>query len=157
MMLIYLVRHGEALSELEDPTRPLSALGKGNIQRLGDHLARHIKLVPGYIYHSPKARAAQTASIISRALPQAPAPVQVDGLMPMDDPGLWAEQLSTVDRDIMLVGHLPYLSRLASLLLTWDAGKEIADFTPGTVLCLEKSASCRIKWMMTPRVLKGGG
>ncbi len=156
-MLIYLVRHGEALSELEDPARPLSALGKGNIQRLGDHLARHVKLMPGYIYHSPKARAAQTASIISAALPQGPAPVQTDGLLPMDDPGIWAEQLSSADRDVMLVGHLPYLSRLASLLLVWDAGKEIADFTPGTVLCLEKSASCRIKWMMAPRMLKSEG
>ena len=155
-MLIYLVRHGEALSELEDPTRPLSALGKGNIQRLGAHLARHVKLMPGYIYHSPKARAAQTASIISGALPQAPAPVQTDGLGPMDDPDIWAERLSSADRDVMLVGHLPHLSRLASLLLIWDAGKEIADFTPGTVLCLEKTGSVRVKWMISPRVLMSG-
>lgn len=154
-MLIYLVRHGEALSEQENPERPLSTMGKRNIQRLGAHLAEHIKMSPGYIYHSTKARAAQTATILSQSLSNAPEPVQTDGLMPMDDPGIWAEQLSSVDRDIMLVGHMPYLSRLASLLLTWDAGKEIADFTPGTILCIERTGACRIKWMLSPRILKG--
>ena len=154
-MLIYLVRHGEALSEQENPERPLSTMGKRNIQRLGAHLAQHIKMLPGHIYHSPKARAAQTATILSQSLPNAPEPVQTDGLMPMDDPGIWAEQLSSVDRDIMLVGHLPYMSRLASLLLAWDAGKEVADFTPGTILCIERTGACRIKWMLSPRVLKG--
>ncbi len=153
-MLIYLVRHGEALSELEDPARPLSALGKVNIQRLGDHLARHIKMVPGYIYHSPKARAVQTASLLSAAMPQAPAPLQTDGLGPMDDPDIWAQRLSSTDRDIMLVGHLPHLSRLTSLLLIWDPEKEIADFTPGTIVCLEKTGSVRVKWMISPRILK---
>ena len=153
-MLIYLVRHGEALSEQENPERPLSTMGKRNIQRLGDHLAQHIKMLPEHIYHSHKARAHQTAHILSQALPQAPEPVEVDGLMPMDDPGIWAEQLSTVDKDIMLVGHLPHLPRLASLLLAWEAGKEIADFPPGTIMCLERSGSVRVKWMLSPRVLK---
>lgn len=156
-MLIYLVRHGEALSEQENPERPLSTMGKGNIQKLGDHLAQHVKMLPGYIYHSPKARAAQTATILAEAIPSSPVPVQVDGLLPMDDPGLWVEQLSSIDRDVMLVGHLPYMSRLASLLLTWDEGKEIADFTPGTIVCIERSASARLKWMLSPRVLKGEG
>ena len=153
-MLIYLVRHGEALSEQENPERPLSTMGRRNIQRLGAHLAQHIKMFPGYIYHSPKSRAAQTATLLSQSLPNVPAPVQTDGLMPMDDPGTWAERLSTLDRDIMLVGHMPSLSRLASLLLAWDAGKEIDDFTPGTILCIERTGACRIKWMLSPRVLK---
>jgi phosphohistidine phosphatase len=156
-MLIYLVRHGEALSEQENPERPLSTMGKRNIQRLGAHLAQHVKMLPGHIYHSSKARAVQTATILSQSLPNAPEPVQADGLMPMDDPGLWVERLASADRDIMLVGHMPYMSRLASLLITWDTGKEIADFTPGTIVCLEKSSSYRIKWMMTPRMLKSEG
>jgi len=156
-MLIYLVRHGEALSEQENPERPLSTMGKRNIQRLAVHLAQNVKMLPGYIYHSPKARAVQTAGLLAQALPNPPEPVQADGLMPMDDPGLWAEQLASADRDIMLVGHMPYMSRLVSLLLTWDAGKEIADFTPGTIVCIERTGSCRIKWMLSPRILKGEG
>jgi phosphohistidine phosphatase len=54
----------------------------------------------------------------------------------------------------MIVGHLPHLPRLASLLLLSDSGREILDFTPGTVVCLEKTGSWRVKWMISPDTLK---
>jgi phosphohistidine phosphatase len=73
----------------------------------------------------------------------------------MDDPSLWAERLPGSDRDILLVGHLPHLSKLASLLLLWDPGRDIIDFTPGTVLCLEMTDNWKVKWMLSPHVLKG--
>ena len=59
-----------------------------------------------------------------------------------------------MDRDTMLVGHLPHMSRLASLLLLWDAGREIINFSPGTIVCLEKSSGWRVKWMISPDTLK---
>ena len=54
----------------------------------------------------------------------------------------------------MLVGHLPHMSRLASLLLLWDSGREVLDFKPGTVACLEKVGGWRVKWMISPDTLK---
>lgn len=153
-MLLYLVRHGEASSEREDHMRPLSKQGTADISELARLLAHRFKLMPGSIFHSPKLRAAQTASIISQGLPQAPPPVETDGLTPMDDPAVWAERLETMDLDTMLVGHLPHLPRLASLLLLWDSGREILEFTPGTVVCLEKTGAWRVKWMISPDTLK---
>ncbi len=153
-MLVYLVRHGEAVSEREDPSRPLSKQGEAEIAELAALLAHRFKLMPGFIFHSPKLRAAQTASIIGQALPRVPAPEEVEGLRPMDDPAAWAERLEVMDMDVMLVGHLPHMSRLTSLLLLWDSGREVLDFAPGTVACLEKVGGWRVKWMISPDTLK---
>jgi phosphohistidine phosphatase len=154
-MLVYLARHGEALSEEEDPVRSLSEAGRYHVKQIGSLLATRINILPGYIFHSPKTRASQTASILSEALSGPPVPSVQDGLLPIDDPAIWRDRLVNMDKEVLLVGHLPHLSRLASLLLLWDPSKDIFDFTPGTVLCLEKTADWRVKWMLSPRVLKG--
>jgi phosphohistidine phosphatase len=153
-MLVYLVRHGEALSERSDFSRPLSKRGETDIRELAGLLAERFMLMPGRIFHSPKLRAAQTAALISRGLPRAPTPEEADGLRPMDDPGVWTERLETVDQDTMLVGHLPHLPRLASGLLLSDSGRELLTFTPGTIVCLEKNGGWRVKWMISPDILK---
>lgn len=153
-MLVYLVRHGVAMDQMEDTARPLSERGARDIERMAELLARGYQITVGKILHSPRLRAVQTASILGKALRQAPAPSETDGLSPMDDPAVWAERLEVMDMDTMLVGHLPHMSRLASLLLLWDAGREILNFTPGTVVCLEKVSGWRVKWMISPDTLK---
>lgn len=153
-MLVYLVRHGEAVDQMEDTARPLSEKGNRGMEGLAALLAQRFKVLPGHIYHSPKLRAAQTAGIISSAVQKAPVPVETNGLAPMDDPAVWAEQLEVMDKDVMLAGHLPYMSRLASLLLLRDGNREILEFTPGTVVCLEKTGGWRLKWMISPGILK---
>jgi len=153
-MLAYLVRHGEAVSKLEDPARPLSASGKAQIMRVGDLLARRFSLFPGHIFTSPKTRAAQTASLLGGMLPGEATPRVSEGLLPMDDPGFWAARLEELDQDTMLVGHLPHLSGLASLLLTGDSVRQIIDFTPGTISCLEKTDGWRLRWVLCPDVLR---
>ncbi|MDF1526126.1 MAG: phosphohistidine phosphatase SixA [bacterium] len=150
-MLLYLMRHGEAVSEGEDRARPLSKQGETDVRNLAGLLAHRFRLMPGHIFHSPKVRAAQTASIISQALPRAPAPEEREGLRPSDDPAIWSQHLEVVDKDAMLVGHLP---RLASLLLLHDSSREIIDFTPGTMVCLEKAGTWGVKWMISPDTLK---
>ena len=153
-MLVYLVRHGEALSEREEPSRPLSKAGETKIREMAQLLAHRFILMPGHIFHSSRLRATQTASIFSQVLPRVPAPEEADGLGPMDDPAIWAERLEIMDQDAMLVGHLPHLPRLASLLLLSNSGREILDFTPGTVVCLENTGTWRVKWMISPDTLK---
>ena len=89
-MLVYLMRHGEAVSEREDHSRPLSMRGETHILGMAGLLAHRFYMMPGHIFHSSKLRAVQTASIISDALPLAPQPEESDGLAPMDDPATWA-------------------------------------------------------------------
>lgn len=154
-MLIYLVRHGEALSEADDPARPLSEVGRNHIQLIGQFVSKSISFTPVHIFHSPKTRASQTAAILGEVLPTAETPSPQDGLLALDDPFLWHDRLQNMDRNALLVGHLPNLSRLASLLLLKDPDRDIINFSPGTVLCVEKTDTWKVKWILSPEVLKG--
>ena len=60
---LYLVQHGEARSELEDPERPLTPMGEEETRKISDATKR-LSLCPRKIYHSGKRRAEQTAGII---------------------------------------------------------------------------------------------
>ncbi len=154
-MLVYLVRHGEALSREEDPKRSLSEKGALEVEDLSGFMTANFKMRIGVIHHSGKTRAAQTASILSRTLAQPLEVMQSDGLDPMDDPGVWSERLSTQEVDTMLVGHLPHLSRLASLLLTWNPEVHLLEFDVATAVCLEGAAgNWLLKWMISPGILK---
>ena len=55
----------------------------------------------------------------------------------------------------MIVGHLPFLGRLAALLLTGNADKEVVAFQFGCVVCLNGDDEVRwkLEWMMVPKLL----
>jgi phosphohistidine phosphatase len=137
-MRLYLVRHGEARSELEDPERRLTDAGRREAERVAAWLAR-LKLPVGAVWHSGKARARETAAIVAGAVVCAAAPVEHVGLQPNDAPDGVQAEIEHGAGDLMIVGHLPFLSRLASLLLAgWTEGV-VVDFPPGGVVCLERA------------------
>jgi len=115
--VVVLVRHGEALPAHEDPLRSLSKNGGVRAGQTGAALAR---LLTGIheIRHSGKARARETAEIVARIMPGSVPVVETSGLMPNDDPETIATDLEHDRRSLMLVGHLPFMGRLASRLLT---------------------------------------
>jgi Phosphohistidine phosphatase SixA len=101
--------------------------------------------------HSGKTRARQTAEIFSEYL-KAPSQVQ-DGLNPNDDPVIWFKRLGEID-DIMLVGHLPHLSKLISLLIFGSTEKEIVKFRYSSPICLvRQEKNWSIMWYITPEVI----
>jgi phosphohistidine phosphatase len=153
-MVLYLVQHAEAKTELEDPARPLSDRGVQEISRVARHLSTLGLEVHG-ILHSGKLRAWQTAEALSRALTTSGNVRQTDGLAPLDDPRIWAERLSEREGSLMLVGHLPHLARLASLLLTGSADRAAVSFRMAGVLCLgrDEDSSWSVLWMVTPEIL----
>jgi len=55
----------------------------------------------------------------------------------------------------MIVGHLPFLGRLAALLLTGNADKEVVAFQFGCVVCLngDDAGRWKLEWMMVPKLL----
>jgi len=56
----------------------------------------------------------------------------------------------------MLVGHLPHLQRLAGLLLSGDAEREVIRFRNGGVICLEKTEQgWAICWQVNPTLFYG--
>ena len=72
----------------------------------------------------------------------------------MDDPGLWALRLAGMTANVMIVGHLPFMPRLAGLLLCGDQAKTFVHFEPGAIACLERlERGWTIAWMIAPETV----
>ncbi len=149
-MRIYLVRHGEAKSKEEDPERHLTERGREEARRIASFLSR-VGIGVEEVLHSGKTRARETAEIIATELGIRVR--EVDGLDPLADPSEWAERLREMEGDVILVGHLPHLSRLAGLLLT-GSPSEFVKMSSGGALCLEREENgWFLIWLVSPTIL----
>ncbi len=153
-MRLYLVQHGNAKPKEEDPDRPLTEQGVDDVTRVADELTKDGGLSAERVFHSGKTRARETAEILAPACHGDPVPEATDGLDPMDDPGVWADRLSGTEDDVMLVGHLPYMERLAARLVVGDPDAEVVRFRQGGVLCLERDddGGWAVRWFLTPEL-----
>ncbi|HUE14440.1 MAG TPA: phosphohistidine phosphatase SixA [Planctomycetaceae bacterium] len=125
--ILYLVRHGEAVSKDEDPARPLTQAGWLAVERIAGWAAgADIRL--DEIVHSGKLRAEQTAEILADYLMPAKGSNVRRGLGPDDDVRPFADSLAAADRTLMIVGHLPFLGRLLSQLVVGDADRPVVQF-----------------------------
>ncbi len=150
-MKAYFVQHAEALSKEENPERPLSEKGRSDIAKVASFVSKHQKIFAGPIVHSGKTRAQQTAEILASFVNPKRGVKCEDGLVPLADPLIWANRLNSSEEDICLVGHLPHLNKLISLLLYMDETKEIIKFQMGGIVCLEKVENLwSIIWMIVP-------
>ncbi|MBF0343437.1 MAG: phosphohistidine phosphatase SixA [Nitrospirae bacterium] len=152
-MYLYLIQHGQAKSEEEDPQRPLNDAGIENIKKTATFLLRNnIKI--DKIYHSNKLRAIQTAKVLNDTLKPINGVFETDGLLPLDAPTIWSERLKSIDSSAALVGHLPHLSKLASLLLCNKTDTDIIAFKMAGVVCLSKNEQnlWLIEWMIPPNL-----
>lgn len=159
-MRLILVQHGEAQPKDIDPDRPLTAQGRRDIDALATWLSQR-SLLPGSIWHSGKSRARQSAEALSAGTrPQARG-----GLGPTDDTAPWAEWLRLeMTDDLMLVGHQPFLARLAARLLTGAERDGLIGFRPGAAVCLERrddadaagdGGGWQLAWMLRPDLTGG--
>jgi phosphohistidine phosphatase len=134
--MLYLVQHGQAKSEDEDPQRPLTDRGANDVILVAGLAVGRLGCRPGRIVHSGKQRARQTAEIWGGLL--GIDAEQRDGLAPNDEPTTWVERLATETEDLMLVGHLPHLGRLATALMTGQSGHQLIGFRQGGLVALER-------------------
>ncbi len=114
--MIYLIRHADAVSDEENPVRPLSVRGRAQVGGLCKILQKGSGFRPAEIWHSPLARSRETAELIARGLGLSAPLVLKPGLEPDDDPGKIAAVLGGEERDIAVVGHEPHLGVLAGLM-----------------------------------------
>jgi len=114
--MIYLIRHAHAVSDEEDPLRPLSSKGRGQVARVCELLRDRAAFAPVEIWHSPLSRARETAELLARGLGLQARIVLRKGLEPDDDPAEIARALDSEKRSIAVVGHEPHLGILASLM-----------------------------------------
>lgn len=155
-MNLYLVQHAESKPKEEDPQRSLSDKGKTDVEKVAAFVAEHTTLKVGRIIHSGKTRAQQTAEVLARYLNPPEGVSAAEGLEPLADPSIWTNRLAEEKEDLMLVGHLPHLDKLAAKLVCGDTAKSVVAFQNSGVVCLAKddSSDWSLHWMVTPRMLK---
>jgi len=153
-MRLYLIQHGEAKPETEDPERSLTARGEKEVLAVSK-TAGGLRVRPSKIYYSGKLRAKQTTEIFARALSISDSLVQpAQGLNPNEDIHPWAERISKEKEDLMLVGHLPFLEKLASFLLCGDERARLVLFRYGAIVCLDRKEDkgWAVRWILTPEM-----
>jgi len=152
-MALYLVQHGKSLPKDVDPDQGLSDEGIAESKRIAD-VARGYQVKVSLIEQSGKKRARQTAEIFAEALNPAGGVAAVSGLKPLDDVAAVADNLDAT-ANTMLVGHLPFMERMASFLVTGSADKPIFKFQNSGIVCLKKdpdSGSWLIVWTLMPNI-----
>jgi phosphohistidine phosphatase len=154
-MNVYLVQHGEAEPKSVDPARPLTEQGRHEVEQVTAFAAR-LGLEVAQIRHSGKTRADQTATILGETLAPPGGVVTVSGLAPTDDVQPIAEALEREAQPVMLVGHLPFLGRLAGLLVNGKPDLPVVQFRNAAIVCLTQAENrWLIAWILTPEMAGG--
>jgi phosphohistidine phosphatase len=138
-MHVYLIQHAEAVSSDINLERPITERGARDTERLAIFARKHLGAGISRIYHSGKTRARQTAEIFAHHLDLDSALTQADALDPDSDPSVWAMRINELDENVMLVGHMPHIGRLASTLVTGDPNKQIVDIRNSAIMKLSKA------------------
>jgi phosphohistidine phosphatase len=155
-VLLYLVRHGEAKPKEEDPERPLTDRGARQVRQVASGLAR-LQCPVEIIWHSGKRRAEQTAGLLAEALSAGPGgrirPEARPNLDPDASPEPILGDLAGEQRNVLVVGHLPHLARVATALLFTREAPQALDLPAAAVICLERTArGWALKWLLTPEL-----
>lgn len=154
-MKIYLMRHGEAESAGKDKDRRLSQAGKNDVTKLAAFL-HPLNLTVDHFFHSDKMRAIETATIIATAIYSRSPMLMRKELDSMSSIHELLDELPTLSGDILLVGHMPYMGKLASFLTA--AHENVANYAiePGCIICFEAGgfrSNWQLAWMINPRQL----
>jgi phosphohistidine phosphatase len=75
-----------------------------------------------------------------------------------DPPKDFEVELNASDCDIMLVGHIPFLPKLAGRLVAGRHSADLIAFAQSALVCLERDdeGKWRVGWMVTPELFTGG-
>ena len=156
-MKLFLVQHGEAKAETEDPERSLTDRGAEIVGLMAGWTAR-MGIRVDQIRHSGKRRAEQTATIFARQLHPPRGLLAVKGLNPNDDVTSVVATLQGEQESIMLVGHLPHLNRLVGMLVTGNPDNVVVRFRNAGIVCLtQKEGKWAVEWVMQPDLLGDAG
>ena len=81
--------------------------------------------------------------------------LQRNGLAPKDPVAPVKQAIEQSSGPLMIVSHLPFLGKLAALLVADNEETEIVAFKFGCVVCVERIEDCQWKlaWMIVPALL----
>lgn len=156
-MNLYLVQHGEAMSEEAvqrsapgmDREKPLSPRGARDASSLAA-ACKAFGLDAKEALHSGKLRARQTAQALAEALSLRLR--QIPGIDPLSPVKPFAQECAGMSESVIVVGHLPFLERLATFLLSGREEPAAIAFQRGGMVALERreSGDWRVLWTAFP-------
>lgn len=152
-MALYLIQHGKSLPKDQDPDQGLSEEGVNETERMA-RLAQDYGVNASQIRHSVKTRARQTAEIFAIALKPQNDTQEINGIKAMDDVATYAAKIDP-DENVMLVGHLPFMERMTSYLITGTIDQPVIKFQNSGIVCLDKDPETQswvIKWTLMPNI-----
>jgi phosphohistidine phosphatase len=152
-MALFLVQHGKSLPKDKDPKKGLSQEGIAETERIAQ-VAKGYAVGVSKITHSGKTRARQTAEIFEEALKPPGGIHESSGLSPLDDVTVFADTIDST-KDVMLVGHLPFMERLTAYLITGSSEKPVFKFQNSGIVCLDTDPAIEswvIKWTLMPHI-----
>jgi phosphohistidine phosphatase len=130
MMTLFLVQHGKAKPETEDPERSVTEQGAEVVGRMADWAAQ-VGLAVDQIQHSGKRRAEQTATSFAKRLNPPKGVIAVKGLSPKDDVKPVAASLRNEQGSIMLAGRFRIVTKPLAPNET-----EVGGMFPNTLACV---------------------
>jgi phosphohistidine phosphatase len=155
---VYLIQHAESKAKEEDAARPLTDRGKITVEIAGAHLVR-LGISFDRVFHSGKLRAQQTAEIIGASLninDKVEAHTGLDPMDPVEPIMRWlSEQAERGVKSIAIVGHLPFLDKLASILVTGSQSAGVIAFQYAGVVRLApkpEGEGYRVRWVLAPEL-----
>jgi phosphohistidine phosphatase len=164
-MNIFILRHGIAVERgtagfEKDADRPLTRKGERQLQKSAT-VMKKMKLHFDLILSSPYERAKRTAEIVAEELKLKKRLKFTDALKYENGPAAVLSQvarLKPAPKNLLLVGHEPYLSQLISLLISGDENVAM-DFKKGGLCKLEadglRTGKCaQLAWLLTPKQMK---
>ena len=155
-MALFLVQHGISAPKDRDPEKGLSDLGREETNRIAQ-VAKGYKIPVQKIVHSGKKRAEQTAGIFHEILALEIPTEKISGINPMDDVRIFAATIE-LQENVMVVGHMPFMERLASFLTTGSENFRVVKFQNSGIVCLDRErgednkADWFITWTLNPHI-----
>ncbi|MFP6583813.1 MAG: phosphoglycerate mutase family protein [Candidatus Hydrogenedentota bacterium] len=137
-MYLFLIRHGAAEMQSSDDARVLSSAGRAEAAALGKWLARYHLQSPT-VWHSDKVRTGETASLIIENAGWSSTPTEIDGLRPSSPVEPITMKVAAEQSDLVIVGHIPFMSLMASSMLTGGRIETYWDFNTCGVLVLDRA------------------
>jgi phosphohistidine phosphatase len=162
-MDLFLVRH--AIAESRDPRRwpddSLRPLTPDGVERFRRAVQGLIRLVPSveFVLSSPYVRAWSTAELLHETGGW-PSPEACEALAAEESPQTAvAAVLEHEAASVAVVGHEPYLSSLASLLLAGSEDAARIELKKGGVLFLSREGvvapgTALLRWSLSPKILR---
>ncbi|MCZ6674876.1 MAG: phosphohistidine phosphatase SixA [Verrucomicrobia bacterium] len=163
-MRLYLLSEADAAPNKNDAQRKLTPKGIASLGKLAEFLEKKGLMKVAEIRHSPLVSARQTAEYFKKKVGLEAKLREVPLLEPCDDFRILADIVNKSKEDLLLVGHKPNLSMLASYLLTRNSRLDLFSLRKSGLMYLKRidathtlpgwDFNWQLRWLIVPGILK---